>query len=553
MVDRDFHLRGRLVVLGLIGSSHAYASPTATLRLDCTDPSALDIALTVPSDGTPVFRMDDVAMGSPGMAKLVTDATASDDRGALPLVRRFVDGSLELAASRAAVGSVTLRYRAHAVAATDRGAREGLRYDTTGVGGAGDAFLVLPESRRVFRLRVEWAGTCGQGTSSFGIGDVDTTGELMTLRTAVYFVGHPRTFASDDGSTHLRSAWFGATAFDPADAAAWAARAFAAERRFFGDDDPTPYRVFVRVLASMGERANGVGQSSAFLSAIGPRTPFGPRLRTNIAHEMFHRWLGLRLRLAGPEGSSFWFTEGFTVFYANRLMLRAGLVSPDEFLAELNSTTTRLLANEHAAATNDEIRRRFYDDDALSVVPYARGALYAAELDAAIRKATHGARSLDDVMRELYRASFAAPVSSYGLHELPQGAVRDAVVRELGPSGAARFDAVIVRGAMPEPSSDAFGPCFERVARSYALYQLGFDPKQATVRKPGPVAAKAGLLDGDEIVSVESANVMADQEAVVTVKRAGKQLVFRYLPAGAKRDGYAWRRIAGVPDARCPP
>ncbi|HEV7554875.1 MAG TPA: hypothetical protein VGO00_05420, partial [Kofleriaceae bacterium] len=364
-------------------------------------------------------------------------------------------------------------------------------------------------------------------------------------------VGHPRTFASDDGPMHLRSSWFGTIAFDPADAAAWAARAFAAERAFWGDTDPAPYRMFVRVLATMGERANGTGQASTFLSAIGPRTPFGVRLRSNIAHEMFHRWLGMRLRLTGPDGSSFWFTEGFTVYYSNRLMLRAGLVSPDEFLAEINATAARHFANEHAAASNDEIRRRFFDDDALAVVPYTRGALYAAELDAAIRTAAHGTRSLDDVMRELYRAALVAPVGPSGLRELPEGAFRDAVAHELGASGTARFDAVIARGGTPEPPSDAFGPCFERVARSYALYQLGFDPKQSIVRKPGPVAAKAGLLDGDEIVSVESVNLMADQPAVVTVKRAGKQLVFRYLPAGANHDGYAWRRVTGVPDARC--
>ncbi|HEV7558934.1 MAG TPA: hypothetical protein VGO00_25855, partial [Kofleriaceae bacterium] len=222
------HAHRRVVVILAIIGGHAYASPTATLRIACTDPSALDVALTVPSDGTPVFRMDDVVMGSPGMAKLVTDAAASDGRGALPLVRRVVDGTLELAAARPAVGSVTLRYRAHAVAAADRGAREGLRYDATGIGGLGAAFLVLPESRRVFRTHMEWAGTCGQGDSSFGLGDVDTTGELSALQQAAYFVGHPRTFASDDGSTHLRSAWFGTMAFDPANAAAWAARAFAA-------------------------------------------------------------------------------------------------------------------------------------------------------------------------------------------------------------------------------------------------------------------------------------------------------------------------------------
>ena len=72
---------------------------------------------------------------------------------------------------------------------------------------------------------------------------------------------------------------------------------------------------------------------------------FGPGLRSNIAHEMMHRWLGLGLRLAGPDGVNFWFTEGFTVHYARALMLRAGLISPDEFLSELKGATTRHFSN----------------------------------------------------------------------------------------------------------------------------------------------------------------------------------------------------------------
>jgi hypothetical protein len=504
--------------------------------------TAIDVALTLPWSGTPVFQLDDSVMGTAGMAKLVGDATASDDRGAVPIARRVHDGVLELAASRAIVGSITLRYRAHSVATTDRGAREGLRHDATGIGGLGQAFIALPETNRAFRLHLAWGSTCGQGTSSLGDGDLEVSGDLSVLQTAAYFAGHPRTFAADDGSMHVRSSWFGTTAFDAADAAAWAARAFAAERAFWGDTDPTPYRIFVRVLAAMGERANGTGHKSAFLSAIGPRTSFGARLRSNLAHEMFHRWLGMQLRLAGPEGSAYWFSEGFTVFYAGRLMLRAGLVSPDEFVAELDGTAARHFANAHAAATNDEIRRGFFTNDELSVVPYTRGALYAAELDAAIRNASHGTRSLDDVMRALPR------------RELPATAVRDAIVRELGATGAGRYDAVIDHGATPQPPSDAFGPCFERVPRSYPLYQLGFDARQPTVKLvPGSAAAKAGLVDGDAIVAIDTVNLMADREAVVTVRRGGVERVFRYLPAGAKRDGYAWQRVPGIADARCRP
>jgi len=124
-----------------------------------SQPAAIAVVLRVPLDGRPVFRLDDRVFGSRGMADLVSDASASDERGALPLVRRIAtdrDGGriLELAAARRAVGAVTLRYRVRSVAIADAGAQHGLRHDATGIGGLGDYFLVLPESRRVHRIAI---------------------------------------------------------------------------------------------------------------------------------------------------------------------------------------------------------------------------------------------------------------------------------------------------------------------------------------------------------------------------------------------------------------
>jgi predicted metalloprotease with PDZ domain len=403
-----------------------------------------------------VFRLDDQVMGTPGMAALISDATAVDGAGQLPLVRRLEEGVLTLTASRAAVGTVTLTYRARSIPVTEAGDRFGLRHDATGIGGLGAFFLVLPEAPAVDRIRVGWAPsscpTGGEGMTSF---TADATGGLGALWSAAYFFGHPRVVTVGA----IRTAWFGAPALDVEAAAEWAAKAFAVERAFFADDDPGTYSVFVRMLPTLEARSNGVGHRLSFLAAIGPQTTFGPRLRTNIAHEMLHRWLGLHLRLAGPDGTHFWFTEGFTVHLANVLMHRAGLISSDEFLAELNVAATKHFTNPRAGASNDEIRRGFNSDQALSVVPYTRGALYAAELDAGIRRASQGKRSLDDMLRGLY-GEISDPEG------LPVDRFRETVRRELGAEGVARFDAVILRGGTPAPPADAYGPCFTQAART---------------------------------------------------------------------------------------
>ena len=445
------------------------ASPPPPTPVDVTlviapvcEPAGFTVTLSMPADRRPVFRLDDEVMGTSGVAALISDATAKDARGPLPLVRRLRDRVLEFTPSRDASGTITFQYRARSVSTTETGALEGLRHDATGIGGHGRHFLVLPDTRRRYSIRVSWdapqcAGTVtGEGMSTFGrAAPSETAGELSSLREAVYYWGHPRQEAIDN----LRFAWFGEPAFDVGPASTWAARMFAAERAFFADDDQAPFSVFVRVLQSHEDRANGIGQPTSYLSWIGPRTTFARRLKINIAHEMLHHWLGMRLRLRGVEGTAYWFTEGFTVHFSNVIAFRAGLLSVDEFLETLNDIATRHFDNKHAGASNDEIRRAFYRDPTFSIVPYTRGALYAAELDAAMRSASHGKRRLDDVVRELYQES-RAPNNADGL---PADTVRKVVQAELGRVD--RYDAVIVRGGHPNPPADAYGPCFTRKPR----------------------------------------------------------------------------------------
>jgi len=465
-----------LMVAACAGPALSAPAPPNDVNVELTpacdpssnEPSSLVIALSLPAGSQPVFRLDDEVMGTSGMSALITDTSAKDARGPLPLVRRMRDRTLELVPSRKATGTVTFDYRARSVSTGDKGALEGTRHDATGIGGHGSFFLVLPELRGRYRMRVAWgAAQCpaavrGEGMSTFGrAAPAYTVGELSSLRNAVYYWGSPQETKIDDGPLHLRSAWFGKPAFDVAVAGAWAGKLFAAERAFFDDDDPDPYAMFVRVLESHADRANGMGQETSYLSWIGPRTTFARRLKVNIAHEMFHRWLGLRLRLRGPEGTAYWFTEGFTVHYSNVVAFRAGLLSVDEFLESLNDIAARHFDNKRAGATNEEIWRGFFRDPALSIVPYTRGALYAVELDGALRAATRGKRTLDDALRELYLESRAAGARD----GLPADAVRRLVQKELGRAGLVRYDTVIVRGGPPNPAADAYGPCFARRPR----------------------------------------------------------------------------------------
>lgn len=139
-----------------------------------------------------------------------------------------------------------------------------------------------------------------------------------------------------------------------------------------------------------------------------------------VSHEFFHTWNIKRLRPAslGPfdfEGENYthdlWIVEGITSYYDDLLQRRAGLLTNDEYFARIGKGITRLQATpgrhtQSLAASSFDSWIHFYRPDENSrnsgVSYYTKGSLVAWLLDARIRRATGGSKSLDDAMRLAY-------------------------------------------------------------------------------------------------------------------------------------------------------
>lgn len=139
-----------------------------------------------------------------------------------------------------------------------------------------------------------------------------------------------------------------------------------------------------------------------------------------VAHEYFHLWNIKRLRpvTLGPFDydkenytTDLWIGEGFTAYYDNLLVKRAGFYTEDAYL--------QLLAGDVAAVENRagnlvqplsessfDAWIKYYRQDENSVNSivsyYNKGALMAMMMDIKILKATNGEKGLDDVMKEAY-------------------------------------------------------------------------------------------------------------------------------------------------------
>ena len=142
-----------------------------------------------------------------------------------------------------------------------------------------------------------------------------------------------------------------------------------------------------------------------------------------VSHEYFHAWNVKRLRpkALGPFDyenevytKSLWVAEGVTSYFDDLLLKRSGLYTQKQYLKALSNqikslqtTPGRQVRPVEEASYDSWIKQYRRDENSTNstISYYTKGAIVAFLLDAEIRRATDGAKSMDDMMRmgfELY-------------------------------------------------------------------------------------------------------------------------------------------------------
>ena len=505
--------------------------------------------------GGPLLTLPLVIANTATVADTLTGLTANDDAGPIPLVVKDDPAtglvwSRHWLAGRATRGPVVVRYLApvdNTPPTRGSGPPYALRTEGGGVSGVGNTFVLLPEEKTARKISLRWDLSAlpkgSTATSSFGEGDVALPDGLVSqLASTVFMAGPMKREPALVSETGFSSAWMGTPPFDPAPLMAWTNRLHGWMSGFFQDKTVPPYRVFLRY--NPINAGGGTALTRSFLTTYGADTK-GESLKGTLSHEMVHTWT--------DSDAGQWYGEGIAVHYQGLLPFRAGLISAQEFLDDLNETARRYYANPLNDTPDAEIAPRFWEDTRIRVLPYDRGGLYFAVLDGRIRRATGGKRSVDDLVLEMnHRFATGQKTDDAAWIEL--------VVRELGEDGR-KLHAGMMAGALMLPEADDFGPCFTRTTAKVRRFELGFEPKSLvgttkTIRglMAGSGAAKAGLKDGDVVtyaVAMDAVQGDPDQTLTLKVTRDGKTFPLTYLPRGEVAEVYQWARKLGTESQKC--
>ncbi len=291
-----------------------------------------------------------------------------------------------------------------------------------------------------------------------------------------------------------------------------------------------------------------------------------------ISHEYFHTWNVKRLKPREFERYDYtrenytgllWFFEGFTSYYDDLLLRRAGLVDEARYLKLLAKNVNGVLsapgrAVQTVAQASFDAWVKYYRGDEntpnSSVSYYAKGSLVALALDLMLR-VDRG--TLDDVMRLLWDTSSGGPIDEQDVRR----ALHDVAGRNLDQELQA-----YVHGTddLPLPSLlERVGVQWQAQPATMAQ-RLGLRVSEtpltgvkATHVLRGGAAAQAGVSAGDELLAVEDWRIrrLDEVQRVLRPGASGTLLVARdqrllKLPLTVPTDDAATGTVALSLDAK---
>ena len=183
-----------------------------------------------------------------------------------------------------------------------------------------------------------------------------------------------------------------------------------------------PYKHYTFLL--MGSAAGGVEHltsAAMYFDGNSLTTPDGYRRWLSFAaHEYFHTFNVKRIRpiALGPFDydhenytTMLWVSEGFTSYYMDLIVRRAGLMTAEQYYKTLTDNIATYENNsghlfQSAAESSIDTWHQGDNSANTTISYYNKGKAIGALLDFKIRSETKNQKSLDDVMRTLYKEYF---------------------------------------------------------------------------------------------------------------------------------------------------
>jgi len=297
----------------------------------------------------------------------------------------------------------------------------------------------------------------------------------------------------------------------------------------------TPWQTYTTLLVFTQEVGGGsaLEHSNSHVGIYNPGFIGNPLLASITAHEIFHAWNVKRLRpadmwpydYAQPQETPWlWVSEGITDYYADLALVRGGVIDSAGFLGLTGEKMAQIAAAPATALEDASLSTWIRPIDGTQYQYYPKGSLAGFMLDVLVRDASDNRRSLDDVLRELYRSAYKKGRGFTAADWWP------AVSRAAGGRSFTDFNAKYIDGRDPFPWSDVLPRAGLRIASDTVREpRVGLATAQDSTGailvqevQPGGVAQEAGVKTGDQLISLGDVAIMDPDFGAAFRTRFGK-------------------------------
>lgn len=276
-----------------------------------------------------------------------------------------------------------------------------------------------------------------------------------------------------------------------------------------------------------------------------------------VSHEFFHAWNVERIRpyelepfdfTAANMTGSLWFAEGFTSYYTNLILARAGVITEEAYVTSLNRTFNYVW-NSPARAFFNPIEMSYqapFVDAATSVDPvnrnntfisyYSYGSVLGLALDLSLREQD---LTLDDYFKEVWK-QYGKNEVAYSIENLEE------VLSEYAGDAFAKafFSQYIYDSKMPDYER-LFESVGLRLGRNETKPYLGLNVSSAgdgiqvsRATSKGTPAYLAGLNEGDIITSLNGQSITTTEDftTIADALKVGAKVPIVFVRFGEEKN-----------------
>ncbi|HPF23110.1 MAG TPA: hypothetical protein PK417_06515 [Hyphomonas sp.] len=267
----------------------------------------------------------------------------------------------------------------------------------------GHTFLPEISVPQDFALRMGSGDIAGVAVSSQPLrAGVTAPGPLDQLRDSIILIGDFRYAEHEVDGLNIRTAIRGSWALPDDKIARLTRDVLKSGGDMFGDHPFDQYLVATNAMPALpeGSAVIGTGLTESFFILATPNAD-AENLRHTIIHELLHEWITRRMGTTDEASDTLrmWFTEGFTEYFTQIVLLKSGEISLEAFVDNLNG----LLRNYETSPVRNlpvsELEAQIWDSYEAERLPYQRGALLAFHWDMTQRLS--GGRPLSAVISSL--------------------------------------------------------------------------------------------------------------------------------------------------------